>query len=178
MAQNIHTTTVGNIAIYQNSDVKARNVHIFRSRDRNYTPLVQYPTNKTIVCGQKVFQLIVHMNKIDVFVPNDSLEFFRDSVLSDLISYLTGMIGIQTTSSLVANEIDYSLNIYVDENDPAARRDWWKMKNPFGFDFDFVERYRWQDFAKTQVTSLGVKLPFMCTRFTMPFRFDESFNLL
>jgi len=168
----MESVKVGKISVFSNSDVTIDNIDFFRTIDENYTPLQQYQTNKTVVCEtskkKALFQLVIYKNRADIFVPSDSIDFFKTKVVKDLVSYLSDTFKLQSRSSDVNKEIEFSLSIYIDSTSTAVEG--WMDS---GAGSNVMKKWGWLQSTVVKTTSLGVKLSVPCVKFIMLFKFDK-----
>jgi hypothetical protein len=163
-------TPLDNFNVLFDNDLSIEQLHILRTIDPNYQPNLLYPSNKTVIYKEPyqwwVLQLIIPLNKINVFISDNVADVFRSKIFDLLLRYTTLTIKEQFAYD-VANDLNLSINLYVDKESDASCIDWWGSK----FKKHLI-------LTKTDCDQMsGSNLPVRCVKFTRFLSFNPDFTL-
>ena len=149
--------------------------NIIKNSKKKYILDDSYPANRTIICniGSKkfIFQLVINTRIFEVIIPLEFQVFFRDNIFEEFLEYLIYMIKLECPEYSIANEVDFSLNIYVPRNSQASSFKWWEIDGE-----KIPDKYRWKSEIVTR-TVLGRELSNDYKRINMPLEFNTSYHI-
>jgi hypothetical protein len=161
----------GNLRVFHNSSITPEQGRFLTAFDPSYAPDTSLASNKTMVAetstGKGLVQSRILLSKCDIVVPSATVEFFKKEMLDSFIKYMTETVKTFCTYT-VANELDFGINIYVDQTCPAAELAWWGVG---------ATNLGWTITRGVTSTALGGGLPGNSARLAMKLRFDSNFAI-
>lgn len=172
------TFTFGSFTVFENEKLKENREKLtsINGYARDYILDDSYDSNRTIVYKNGndllVFQIIINTSIFDVVVPTSKQLLFKDKIFGELLEYLIYMIRLQCANYYsVANEIEFKLNLYVENKTPASNATWWETNGE-----NLHTKYKWEN-DKEHLMKTTLKKPFgtVHKRISMKLEFNTLF---